>query len=450
MALPDSRTSAADARRGTLADPRVIIVLLFLANLLNFYDRTIPAIVTEPIKAEFSITDAQIGMISAAFTIVYALFGIPLGRLADRYSRKAILIVGLVAWSLFTAATGMAGGFIMLVVIRLLVGVGEAAFAPAANSLIADMCPSKKRAGAVGLFQLGLPVGLTLAFFTVGPITEAFDSWRAAFVLAAIPGLLLAVVMLFMREPERGSTEADRAVDRGDKPFRRLVAVPTLWWLSIAGIGIQVSAYAVSTFSVPLFQRYFDTSMSMGGLYAGITIGVTGLIGLTLGGRIADWASRASVVGRVLTGAVALSLAAPLTFGAFLLGPDAVGLFVLIFSAGWLLQYMFFTAAYPAIGDVVGPRLRGTAFALYLAASYLMGGAFGPVVAGALSDRFTADAAADGLSAAEAGAVGLHAGLMVVIPAGLLIAGLGLFAAARYVRRDHQRMRESLERIEDA
>lgn len=395
MAISNDRSTlpAAVTSHRAPPDARLILVLLFAADLLNFYDRTIPSIVIEPLKAEFSLSDGEIGLLSAAFTVVYALVGIPLGRLADRTSRRVILVAGLTAWSLLTAATGLAGSFVLLVIIRLLVGVGEASFAPAANSMIADLYPSDRRARATGLLQLGLPVGLVLAFFTVGGITEAFGTWRAAFFVAAVPGLIVAALLVFMREPLRGASEtiASLPVPTG-RPFRRVLRIGTMWWLIFAGVGAQIASYAVATFSVPLFQRHFGTSLAVGGMLTGVTIGLTGLVGLLIGGRIADRASRRSPAGRVYTGAVGLVLAVPLTLGAFLLGADTLGVFVTLFYFGWLLQYLYFTAAYPAIADVVEPGLRATAISIYLAASYLLGGALGPVFAGGLSDHFAAPA----------------------------------------------------------
>ncbi|WP_410589358.1 spinster family MFS transporter [Amycolatopsis sp. lyj-23] len=419
-----------------------MLALLFAANLLNFYDRTIPAIVVEPIKAEFGLSDAEIGLVSAAFTVVYALFGIPLGRLADRSSRRVVLAVGLAVWSVLTAVTGLVGGFVTLVAVRLLLGVGEASFAPAANSLVADLYPSDRRARATGRWQLGLPAGLVLAFFTVGAITDAFGSWRAAFFAAALPGLVVAGLLAFIREPARGASEvAPVATAQVNTPFRSLLRVRTLWWLVLAGVGAQIASYAVATFSVPLFQRYFHTSLATGGALTGITIGLTGLGGLILGGRIADRASRRSSAARVLTGAYGLLAAVPLTASAFVVAADLPVVFVVVFSAGWLLQYLYFTAAYPAVADVVEPRLRGTAMAVYLAASYLLGGALGPLVAGALSDHFAASRA---LSVEAAAAHGLHLSLAIVIPVGLLVGAAGLFGAARCVTRDRTRMRSSL------
>jgi MFS family permease len=135
------------------------LALLFLANLFNFFDRAIPAIVIEPIRLEFGLNDTQIGLLAAGFTVVYAFAGVPLGRLADRWSRKAVMGWGLTAWSVLTAATGAVGSYASLLLVRMGIGIGEASYAPAAQSLIADLYPATKRSRAMGIFMLGLPSG---------------------------------------------------------------------------------------------------------------------------------------------------------------------------------------------------------------------------------------------------------------------------------------------------
>lgn len=429
-----------------------VLALLFAANTFNFYDRAVPAIVAEPIKLEFGLSDLQIGVLAAAFTVVYAVCGLPLGRLADHRSRARIMGWGIVAWSLLTAASGTAWNYVSLLLMRVGVGVGEASYAPAANSTIADLYPAGKRARAFGLFQLGLPVGLVLAYFSVGAIAEAFGTWRAPFVLAAIPGLLIAAGFFLVREPRRGASEpASRTADGAaststptpmpvDRPFRRVLAVPTMWFLIIAGIGANLASYSVNTFTVPLFQRYFGASLTGAAVLTGVVVGVTGLVGLLVGGWVSDRAARRSTGARVLVGAVATLASVPLTWFALSVGPEATGTFVVLFGAGWLLQYLYYTSAYPAVADVVGPRLRSTATAVFFAAFYLLGGAVGPVIAGALSDAFAADALAAGASAADAAANGLRQALAVIVPLSMAIASVGLFLAARSVRRDNERM----------
>jgi MFS family permease len=158
-----------------------ILFLLFLANLFNFFDRSIPAIIIEPIRLEWSLSDFQIGLIGTAFTIVYAIAGVPLGRMADTGARRKIMGWGLTVWSGLTAVNGLAWNFWSFLLVRMGVGIGEASYAPAANSLIGDLFPPHKRARAMGIFKLGLPLGLLLAFFTIGAMVKAFDSWRAPF-----------------------------------------------------------------------------------------------------------------------------------------------------------------------------------------------------------------------------------------------------------------------------
>ncbi len=418
-----------------------ILLLLFLANTFNFYDRTVPAILNESLKIEFSLSDTDIGILSGAFTVIYAICGIPLGRLADRMSRGKIMGYGLGVWSLLTAATGAAWNYSSLLLIRLGVGVGEASYAPAANSMIADLFPANKRARAFGIFQLGLPIGLILAYFTVGAIAEAFGSWRAPFFLAAVPGLLLAVCFFLMREPLRGASEVTKvATTPIDHPFRRILSIPTMWCLILAGIGANMASYSVNTFMVPMFMRYFKLSLTPASLLVGVVVGVTGLFGLLLGGWLADKADARGVKARVLVGAVATLVSAPLCFFALNLGPDSVALFVVIFSVAWFLQYFYFTSAYPTVADVVEPRLRATAVAIFFAAFYLLGGAVGPIIAGALSDYFAE--ASGAATTAAAAAIGLRNSLLVLVPVTMFIASVGLFLASRTVTRDNAKMRE--------
>jgi len=132
-----------------------LLLLLLLANLLNMYDRVIPAVLAESLRLEFNLTDLHLGLAGTIFTVVYALAGIPLGRIADTRSRVRLIALGLGGWSLFTALTGLTGGLIGFLLMRAGVGVGEASFAPAANSLIADVFPSRRRSRAVGIYMVG-------------------------------------------------------------------------------------------------------------------------------------------------------------------------------------------------------------------------------------------------------------------------------------------------------
>ncbi|GAA2832555.1 spinster family MFS transporter [Nonomuraea rubra] len=437
---PESGTSAAAPVRGAPGAYRILAVLA-LANLMNYYDRTVPSSVIEPIKAEFALTDTQIGLLTSSFTVVYALAGIVVGRMADTHSRRRIMAAGMVAWSLFTAASGGAWSFASLLLFRLGVGIGEASYLPAASAMIFDAFPARRRARAIGIFQLGVPAGLLAAFLSVGAIAEATGSWRVPFLVAAVPGFVLAALILFLPEPPRGASEERAPAGAGARsrqPIRDILRIRTLRRLILASIALQIPAYAVAAFLVPLLQRYFGLTIGTASMSAGVILGLTGIAGLLLGGVVADLAGRRSLRARMMVGPASLALGAPFILAALLLGPTAAGAFVALFAVGWSFQFFFGAVALPAVADVVEPGLRATAVAVYFAVIYLLGGAVGPSVVGLLSDWFAATATATAAVSAEA--AGLRQALLVIVPAFLILSSLAAWAASRTVLADHERM----------
>ncbi len=424
-----------------------VLLLLALANLFNFFDRAIPAIVAEPIRLAFGLNDLQLGLIAAAFTVVYAIAGVPLGRLADTGSRKAIMGVGLAAWSVFTGLNGFAWSFASILGLRMAVGIGEASCGPAAMSMVGDLFPSNRRSRAMGIYMLGLPAGLMLAFFTIGTIVSVFGTWRAPFFIAVVPGLLLALCFWFVREPDRGGADAAVAAATPiDHPLRRVLRIRTMWWIIASGIAANFSSYAANSFLVPLLMRYQGLKLEQAAGATGLIVGAAGLVGLTLGGWLADKIHQRSERGRLLFGAVCLAGAAAATFYALSLGRTDTAAFTAVFAAGWLLQYQYYTCVYPAIQDVVEPRLRGIAMALYFACLYLLGGAFGPVVVGALSDHYAKAAmlaAGADTIAPMFRAIGLH-DAMYLIPVALFATAVTLILASVTFRRDADAMRREL------
>lgn len=424
-----------------------ILFLLFLANLFNFYDRTLPAIIIEPIRMEWQLSDFQIGIIGTAFTIVYAIAGLPLGRMADNGSRRKLMGWGLAVWSGLTAANGLVGSFWAFLLVRMGIGIGEASYAPAANSLIGDLFPAHRRARAMGIFMLGLPLGLVLAFFTTGAMVKSFGTWRAPFFIAAAPGLLLAIFMFFIREPKRGAAESVRMSEaKIEKPIRRVLAIPTFGWLVLAGLAFNFSTYACNSFMVPMLQRYFQMPMQQAAVATGLIVGVTGLVGLTLGGWVADKLHQRYANGRLMLAAVSMIVATVTTGWALHAGRIEIGLFIGVFSVGWLFAYNFYTCVYTAIQDVVEPRLRATAMAVFFAGLYLLGGGLGPVVVGLLSDHFSHSAMlAAGVSQMSEvfKADGLH-DAMLLIPVALFMTLLFLLQASRTFARDAARMKAGM------
>jgi len=417
-----------------------VLVLLLLANLLNVYDRVIPAVLAESLRREFSLTDVHIGILGTVFTLMYAVAGVPLGLVADRMSRRKLLAAGLAIWSGFTALCGAATGFYGFLMLRVGVGIGEAALAPAATSMISDLFPPEKRSRAMGIYLLGLPLGMVIGFVTVGAIATAFNSWRAAFFVAALPGLLVAALCLRIKEPVRGAAEPLNAVKAvtPSQPIKTLLRIPAFWWIVLSGVGYNFAAYGVVTFLVPLLQRYYKLPLGQAATLGGAIIGGTGLIALSLGGFVADWAQRKNKNGRLLVSAVSLILGAILTWYGLI--AETTSEFAWLFGAGWTLAYLYSPCIYPVLQDLVAPQMRATAMGTYFAILYLFGAAFGSVAVGALSDHYAdrARLTAGVLELTEAHrATGLHEAL-VIVPIALLVAAAACWIVTRLPRHGGQ------------
>ena len=239
--------------------PRLLFsaLVLFAINTLNFYDRHVPGALTEPIRKEFHLTDTQIGLLGSAFIWIYALVGLPLGRIADSASRKKLLAAAILIWSSLTASAAFAGSFTMLLFSRIGVGVGEAGCAPAATSWLGDLFPPDKRSRVLALFMLGVPVGGALSFFFSGPLAQAYG-WRAAMVLAAAPALLLVPALLLLPEPERGASEI-HPVPLSHGSMWAILRIPTLWWIIVSGALLNFNMYAIATFLPAFLSRITES-----------------------------------------------------------------------------------------------------------------------------------------------------------------------------------------------
>lgn len=210
-------------RAVSVIDQRVTMVLLFLVSLCNYLDRYMLGVLLPDIKADLHLSDGELGFIGGtAFTIFYAVMGIPIGRLADKQSRRLVLVTALSLWSAMTALCGAAQNFIQLALARILVGVGEAGATPPAHSLIADLFPVRQRAGALAVYTLGSPIGILIGFSAAGLISASLG-WRWALILLGLPGLLLAgAVFLFLTEPREGRPSTTATGDTHAPEFASL------------------------------------------------------------------------------------------------------------------------------------------------------------------------------------------------------------------------------------
>lgn len=425
--------------KGPANRARYTLAILFAINLLNFFDRNIIGAVVEPLRKDWVLSDSQIGWLSTAFTLLYAVVGVPFGRLSDRFQRSKLLGIGVAAWSLLTAASGLAWNYGALFATRLGVGIGEATCAPASSSLIGDLYPAKQRARALSLFMLGLPLGGFLGLFLSGSIAAA-HGWRAPFYVAGIPGLVLALLALIISEPARGAAEASPTAGRphDGSPYWRVLRVPTMRWIILSGALFNFNMYAIPTFLPAFLSRYHTLSLKEANLVAAVAFSLVGVPALLLGGPIADRLGHARPNGRLLVSAFSVFLQAPLIYFALKRPAGDVAGFLSLMGAGCMLGYFYYSGVYATIQDVIPPSLRGTGMAIYFLVMYLLGGSFGPVITGKLSDHFArvamAAAGANNLSE-PLRAAGLHSG-MYIIPICALTVALVLFMASRTVAAD--------------
>jgi predicted MFS family arabinose efflux permease len=415
------------------------LATLFAINVLNFYDRQVLGVVVEPIRKEFHLTDTQIGALTTYMTVLYAIVGVPLGRIADTWSRKKLLALGVVLWSALTAAGGLVTSYAMLLFSRLGVAVGEAVCAPTGTSWIGDLIPAGKRARALALFMLGVPIGISLSFMVSGPVAQAFG-WRRALMLAAGPALLLVPALLMLKEPDRGASETHPQAMHKPSAWS-LLKIPTMWWIIASGAMVNFNLYVLGTFLPAFLTRFHGLSIGEAGVWAGLGHGISGVIGGVTAGFFGDWAIRRRKNGRMLTAATAGLLAAPASFFGILLPAGSAAAAIILIMVCYGLLNMYYGNVYSSLQDIVVPSLRGTAMAIYFMAMYLLGASFGPLITGRLSDYFAhkaALAAGSGHITETARALGLH-DAMYVIP--LLSLGLAavLYAGSRTVARDMER-----------
>ncbi len=358
---------------------RLTLAVLFFVNVLNFYDRNALGAVLEPLRREFHLTDGQLGAIPTAFIIVYALAGVPLGRAADRWSRKRLLAVGLSVWAGLTALGGLSTGYAMLFATRMGVGIGEAVCAPAATSWIGDLVPPAKRSRALAAFMMAVPVGIMISFVASGPAAQAFG-WRTALLLAAAPAVVLVPILLRLPEPKRAHKSATLS------GVAALARIPALWWITLSGALVNFMMYSFSYFVAAFLTRFHGFSVAEAGVWSGLGSGAAGMAGAL---------AVVAFGGRLRLAATAALVATPLAWAAIRLPRGNATAAVVLLMLAYGLWQMYYGPVYAAIQDIVPPELRATAMSLYFLGMYLCGGAFGPLIVGALSDHFAAAAGGD-------------------------------------------------------
>ena len=396
--------------------------LLTVVYVVNFVDRQILSILLPSIQRDLQLSDTQLGILGGvAFAIFYATLGIPIGRLADRWSRKGVIAVSLVLWSGMTALCGFASGFAQLLIARIGVGVGEAGGSPPAHSLIAEYFPVEQRGTALSIFSLGIPIGILVGFLAGGWIDEFFG-WRRAFLVVGIPGLVLAaVVALTLRESPRSA--ATQSVPSTREVFRYLWSLSSFRHASFASGLYAFVGYSVVGWAPMFLQRSHDMTSGPIGTWLALIIGIGGAVGTIVGGRLADRFGVRDRRAYVIVPAIALAACYPAGFVIYL--SDNTTLVLLMLSLPVLFGSMYQGPTFSVVQSLAPPAMRSTAAAVLLFVVNIIGMGMGPSTVGIVSDLLSERFGDDSLRYA-----------MLIISTLYLWSALHFWLASRSLRQD--------------
>jgi MFS family permease len=421
-------SAAAGSGSGGTGPGRRVLLILLLAYIFNFIDRQIIGVLAVPIKAEFAVDDETLSYLGIAFALFYSTLAIPISWLADRRSRVNIIALSVAVWSGFTAACGVVQNFASLVLARMGVAVGEAGGIAPAYALISDFYPRGRRARAMALFSLGIPIGSALGIFFGGWIATALD-WRSAFIIVGLAGIPAALLVKFgIPEPVRGGHDtADGSASEPAPPLLavagQLASTPSFWLLSFGAASGSILGYGLIFWLPSFFNRSLGLELFDLSLFYGTIVLVGGVAGTWLGGWIGDRAGSANPAAYALVPAACFTLAAPcFAFGLF---ASSLVIAWVLFAVGQMLALAWLGPVISAVQHIVPPNMRATASASFLFINNLIGIGFGTWFLGFMSVRMTAAHGTDSLQ------YSILYGLVFY-----LLSALIYFAASRRLQRD--------------
>jgi MFS family permease len=410
-------------RAPRLHSPNLLLALLLLAYIFNFLDRQILGILAGPIIADLQLTDAQFGAIAGlAFAVLYSVLAVPLAMLADRTSRSRVVAASLVVWSGFTALCGTAASFTQLFLFRLGVGVGEAGGVAPSYALIADYFPPHKRARALAIFSLGVPLGLA-AGTLIGAYLASWIDWRAAFVAMGVAGILLAPVMLLIVRDKPRDRGASAPAPRLRDAFTIVAAKPSFWLMASAASCSSLAGYGLAVWTPSVLERSFGLDIISRGQFLASIFLIGGTAGVFAGGWLADRLGRTDRAWYARLPAIAWLITAP-TFAAALLIQDLWLVWPLLLIPN-ALNILWLGPVTTAVQHLVPRELRSTASASFLLINNLIGLGVGPTLIGAVSELFKERFGGEALRYAAVSVLAFY-----------LVAALLMFLAIKRLRAD--------------
>jgi MFS family permease len=362
--------------------PRTALALLTALNLLNYVDRSVLFAVQPLVQSEFHLTNAQLGYLTSAFLAFYMVAAPFTGPLADRYSRKVIIAIGAFFWSGLTLLTAVTHSYEALLIRHTLVGIGEASFVTIAPTFVADLFPEEKRGRILGVFYLAIPVGTALGYVLGGNLGARFG-WRFPFYIAAVPGFLLALMMLFIPEPPRGQFDSVReTVERGT--LKGLTRNPAFW---TATLGMAMMTFALG--GIQVWMPTFLSTMrgyslkAANQLFGGIIV-LDGTLASLAGGWLGDRLLPRTKGAYYMVSAISMALGVPVMIIALFARGRAMVPGILVAAFLLLLNTAPLNAA---LLNSVGAHIRATAIAFNIFIIHLLGDVPSPTLMGWIADR---------------------------------------------------------------
>jgi MFS family permease len=370
------------------------LAVLSFINLFSYLDRYIVSALIESLKhSELKLSDANLGSLMSAFLVVYTFTAPVFGALGDRRSRPRLIALGVACWSVATALSGFATGYLTLLAARASVGVGEAAYVTIAPSLLSDYFPMRQRGRVMAIFFCAIPVGSALGY-VVGGLVDKHYGWRDAFFVAGVPGALLAALCLLLRDPPRGAQDGSVAkVSRSsigkatwatygrlvrNKPYALTVLGYAAYTFAVGGLAVWMPAFLERARGIPRSEA----TVSFGAIVV-----VTGFVGTFVGGWLGDYCAKYSRQAYLWLSAIATLVSAPFVW--FALTTHSHAMYLVCMVTAQLLLFLSTGPINAVTVNIVSATERATAIALEVFAIHLLGDALSPPLIGVLSDHFS-------------------------------------------------------------
>ncbi len=411
----------ASARKARPLRPAFVLAMLLAVYTFNFIDRQILGILAGPIKAELKLTDTQLGALGGfAFALLYSTMGLPLAWLGDRKGRTPVIAASLAVWSGFTALCGMVSGFGAMFLCRLGVGVGEAGGVAPSYALISDCFPPHRRARALAIYSLGIPLG-SAAGILLGGYVAAAVNWRAAFLSVGLAGLVFTPLFAWLvRDPQRPTASQAPALR---DVLVILAAKRSFWLLSFGAASSSMMGYGMAFWLPSLMRRSFGLGLVETSQFFGLLLLIGGTAGVLAGGVLADWLGGRNKAAFAWLPAFAYLIGVPLFVGGLYSGSGGAAFWWFLLPQA--LVYLWLAPVITAVQHLVPAPMRGTASASFLLINNLIGVGLGSLSIGKLSDLLTPTFGNDALRHAILAGLGFY-----------LLAAVLMLAGGRYLARE--------------